>query len=233
MNIPITSELNVVDLVDEWLQRLRAEGRLEGTTINEYERVLRILVVPELGDTRVQELTAEPVNALLADLGQQGVNRQRKAKVILGAMLDTAVAYGALANNPVRGSISISRPAASHPALSPGEVANVQAAVRAWLSKQRPGPRSSGGMADIIEVMLATGARIGEVLAIRWRDIDLDVRTVEINATIKTESGKGTNRKVLSRSRTVGLPEYATLLQADGAARCPLTCSTPSSRPAT
>lgn len=212
MNIPITSELKLVDLVDEWLQRLRTEGRLEGSTINEYERVLRSLVVPELGDTRVHELTTEQINALLADLGQQSVNRQRKAKVILGAMLDTAVAYGALANNPVRGSLSISRPVASHPALSPGEVANVQAAVRGWLSKQRPGPRSSGDMADIIELMLATGARIGEVLALRWRDINLDARSIDISATIKTESGKGTYRKALSRTRTVELTEYATLL---------------------
>lgn len=153
--------------------------------------MLRSHIVPELGETRVHELTTRQVNALLADLGQQSVNRQRKAKVILGAMLDTAVTYGALATNPARGSLSISRPAASHPALSPGDVANVQAAVRAWLSKQRPGPRSSGDMADIIELMLATGARIGEVLALRWRDINLDARSIEINATIKTESGQG------------------------------------------
>ena len=67
-------------------------------------------------------------------------------------------------------------------------------------------------MADIIELMLATGARIGEVLALRWRDIDLDASTVEISATIKTESGKGTYRKALARPRTVDLPEYTTLL---------------------
>lgn len=64
-------------------------------------------------------------------------------------------------------------------------------------------------MADIIEVMLATGARIGEVLALRWRDVDLRARTLELNATIKTESGKGTYRKSLSRPRLVALPEFA------------------------
>ena len=67
-------------------------------------------------------------------------------------------------------------------------------------------------MADIIELMLATGARIGEVLALRWRDIDLDVRAVEINATIKTEPGIGTYQKTLSRPRTVALPERAALI---------------------
>ena len=37
MNTPITPHAQLADLVEEWLQRLRAEGRLEGTTINEYE----------------------------------------------------------------------------------------------------------------------------------------------------------------------------------------------------
>lgn len=212
MNAPIALDSTVVDLVDHWLQQLRVDGRLERTTINEYERVLRTLVVPELGHKRIDELTTERVNELLAELGQQSLNRQRKAKVILGAMLDFAIAYGALAYNPVRGSLSISRPTAAHHVLSPGEVANVQAAVREWLGKERPGPRSSGDMADIIEVMLATGARIGEVLALRWRDIDLYARTVEINGTIKTESGKGTYRKAISRPRTLELTESTTLL---------------------
>lgn len=212
MKIPITPDLKLTRLVDAWLQGLRAEGRLEGTTINEYERVLRTLVVPELGDSRLNELTTDQVNALLADLGQRSVNRQRKAKVIMGAMIDTAVADGALAANPVRESLSISRPPTSHQALSPREVDSVQAAVRAWLGKVRCGPRSSGDMADIIEVMLGTGARIGEVLALRWHDIDLDAGTVEINATIKTESAKGTYRKAITRPRKLELPDYTTLL---------------------
>ena len=29
-------------------------------------------------------------------------------------------------------------------------------------------------MADIIDLMLATGCRIGEILALRWIDLDLD-----------------------------------------------------------
>lgn len=60
--------------------------------------------------------------------------------------------------------------------------------------------------------MLATGARIGEVLALRWVDMDLGARVVEINATIKTESGIGTYRKLLSRPRLVTLPECAALV---------------------
>lgn len=212
MNFRITSQSTVATLVDFWLLRLRAEERLDRTTIDEYERVLRKLVVPRLGSGSIHELTTDRVNMVLAELGTQSLNRQRKAKVVTGAMLDTAVDHGALTVNPVRGSLSISRPAPDHRSLTYAELQALRAAVRAWLGKERSGPRSSGDIADIIEVMLAVGARIGEVLALRWADIDLGARIVELNATIKTESGVGTYRKPLPHRRMVALPEFAALV---------------------
>lgn len=209
MTASISAATTVGELVDHWLARLRTEGRLESTTINEYERVLRRLVVPDLGNSRLDELTTDRVNLVLADLGMQSVNRQRKAKVVTGAMLDVAVDAGVLPSNPVRGSLSISRPKPEARALTMGELDKVRTAVRAWIAADRPGPKSSADMADIIDLMLATGARIGEVLALRWSDIDLDARTVAINATIKTETGKGTYRKRLTSTRTADLPEFA------------------------
>jgi len=71
-------------------------------------------------------------------------------------------------------------------------------------------------MSDIIDLMLATGARIGEVLALRWADVALDADrpNLTINGTIKTEPGKGTYRKASPKSdssvRTVVLPDFAT-----------------------
>ena len=212
MNSPITSQSTVATLVDHWLRQLRAEERLDRTTINEHERVLRKLVVPSLGGITLHELTTVRINGVLTDLGAQSLNRQRKAKVVMGAMLDDAVVHGALSLNPVRGSLSISRPAPDNRSLTIAELEAVRAAVRAWLRKERSGPRSSGDIADIIEVMLAVGARLGEVLALRWADIELGLRIVEINATIKTESGVGTYRKPLPHPRMVALPEFAALV---------------------
>ena len=63
-------------------------------------------------------------------------------------------------------------------------------------------------MADIIDVMLGTGARIGEVLALRWRDVDFAAKRVKVTATIKTETGLGTYRKPLAVARTLELPEF-------------------------
>ena len=209
MSRPITTSTIVAELVDHWLHELRAEGRLENTTINEYERVLRKLVVPTLGGHRLAELTTDGINVVLSELGTQSVNRQRKAKVVTGAMLDTAVEVGALASNPVRGSMSVSRPKTETRTLTVSDLETARSAVRAWMAKDRPGPKTSHDLADIIELMLATGARIGEVLALRWSDVDFNARTVEVNATIKTETGKGTFRKPLAKVRVLDLSELA------------------------
>ena len=205
----VTPHTTFGGLVDIWLARLRSESRLEGTTINEYERVLRKLVVPSLGGVRVAELTTDDINDVLARLGARSINRQRKAKVVTGAMLDVAVAEGVLASNPVRGSLSVSRRKTPPRRLTLADVEAARIAVRAWMTEDRPGPKASGDLADIIDLMLGTGARIGEVLALRWRDVDLAAASVVINGTIKTETAKGTYRKTLETSRIVVLPAFA------------------------
>lgn len=205
----IDPKSTVAELVDFWLDHLGTEERLEATTINEYERILRKLLVPALGPFPLTDVTTSRINAVLVEIGTQSVNLQRKAKVVTGAMLDVAVDLGALPANPVRGAMSIRRPNTERPALTLDDLGRVHAAVQAWIGKDRPGPKSSSDMTDIIDLMLATGARIGEVLAIRWTDVDLDRGRVVINATIKTEPGRGTYRKPQAGGRAVRLPEFA------------------------
>ena len=208
MEMNIQAGTTVAELVDAWLRELRKSGHLENTTINEYERVLRRLVLPALGTARLNDLTTEHIDAVLAELSTRSVNRQRKAKVVTGAMLDAAVECGALSSNPARGSMSVSRPPAQTRRLTSSDLETVRTAVRAWASKKRSGPKGTGDMADIIDLMLGTGARIGEVLALRWSDVDLNAQRVQITATIKTETSLGTYRKPLAKARIIELPDF-------------------------
>lgn len=79
-------------------------------------------------------------------------------------------------------------------------------------------PRRQATCSDIIDLMLATGARIGEVLALRWADVALDADrpNLTVTGTIKTEPSKGTYRKASPKSdssvRTVVLPDFATAM---------------------
>jgi len=214
----LTAETRLIDLATEWISGLEAEGRIEQTTINEYRRVLDNLVLPSVGGLKLREATTGRLDRLLLRLRDQSVNRQRKAKVVLGAMLDLAVRHDAIPTNPARGTSRVHRPKQETKALRVEDLVEIRAAVRRWVNSDRPGPKATGDMADIIDLMLATGCRIGEVLALRWSDLDLDgdLPVLTVSGTIKTETGKGTYRKPTPKSdasrRTVVLPRFATEL---------------------
>ena len=214
----LTAETRLIDLATQWISGLEAEGRIEQTTINEYRRVLDNLVLPSVGGLKLREATTGRLDRLLLRLRDQSVNRQRKAKVVLGAMLDLAVRHDAIPTNPARGTSRVHRPKQETKALRVEDLVEIRAAVRRWVNSDRPGPKATGDMADIIDLMLATGCRIGEMLALRWSDLDLDgdLPMLTVSGTIKTETGKGTYRKPTPKSdasrRTVVLPRFATEL---------------------
>jgi integrase len=211
----ITADTTIAALAALWLKYLRDEGRIEATTINEYERVLTKVVIPELGGLRLREVTTSRLDLFLIRLRATSLSRQRKTKVVMGAMLGLAVRHDALALNPVQQTSRIHREKSETRSLTLEDLDTVRKALRAWTAKQRPGPKASSDMADIIDLMLATGARIGEILALRWADVALDATrpSLTINGTIKTEPGRGTYRKSSPKSdasvRTVVLPDFA------------------------
>lgn len=211
----ITADTTIARLARLWLAFLRDEGRIEATTINEYERVLTKVVIPELGGLRLREVSTSRLDLFLVRLRAVSASRQRKTKVVLSAMLGLAVRHDALALNPVQQTSRVHREKSETRSLSAQDLMTVREAVRAWSTEQRSGPKATTDMADIIDMMLATGARIGEILALRWVNITLDAPrpAATITGTIKTEPGKGTYRKASPKSdssvRTVALPAFA------------------------
>ena len=123
-------------------------------------------------------------------------------------MLDMAVRHDATAVNPVRSAARLHRAKQETRALHIEDLNAVRSAGQAWMHKDRPGPKPNSDMADIVDLMLASGCRIGEILALRWTDVDLgaDRPTLTVNGTIKTETGRGTYRKPRPSQTPVSAP---------------------------
>lgn len=101
-------------------------------------------------------------------------------------------------------------------ALSLEQVEAIRAAVRSW--RRAPGttgPPPDGQLEQIIEIMLGTSARVGEVLAIRKCDVDVtgSPTTVRICDTILSPTGRPTHRqrhpKTQRSTRVVSVPSFA------------------------
>lgn len=165
----MTADSPVPALVSYWLEDMDLEDRLSTTTRLLYERNMRTLVLPFFKDVTLREIGVARCDYFLKQLAKQSCNRARQARVVLRLAL--AVRHDVLPRNPMDHVSRFRRPVRASDIFSWDELK----AIRAW--EHRPikaGPRSGGQLGQIVEVILGTSARIGEVLAIRLGDLDLD-----------------------------------------------------------
>jgi integrase len=213
----INRETRINRLGELWIEEITAEERLAVQTLQRYEASLKNAINPELGNLRIRECTVGRIDKVLRTIAKDHPSAAKGAKVVLRQMLALAVRHGALATNPVRDTSQIRKPHKPVRALDSEQLDVVRAAIRTW---QQPipgksGPRHTGDLADLIDLLLATGARIGELLALRWADIDLtaDRPTLKICGTLVFVKGQGFIRQDWPKSnagyRTLILPRFA------------------------
>lgn len=168
--------------VEQWLEEVKRTER--GTTYDRYRcRMSRIL--PALGKLRLGEVGTGTcdrfLTSLLVDVGlvPSTVRGYRSA---LSGIMGYAVRMGALTRNPVHDVAEIRGKGKKSRALTPAERVDLLAKLDGDpLAVQRDLP-------SLIRYMLGSGARIGEVLALRWGDVDLDLGTVVHGATLVRET---------------------------------------------
>lgn len=204
------------DLVTYWLEDIDLEGRISRTTRNLYERNMRTLVAPAFDHLTLREIGVARCDKFIKQLAKLSYNRAKQARVVLRLALELAVRHEVLPRNPMDHVSRLYREPHVPDALTAPEVNVIRAAIAQWESAvdHTSGPKPDGQLGAIVEVMLGTSARIGEVLAIRRRDIDITspVPSIRIAGTIVSRSGEPTFRqdhpKTARSSRVVALPTF-------------------------
>lgn len=194
-----------------WLDRVRRmvkEGRRSPATLDVYERYLRVHVLPGLGSLRLRELTTPLLDRFVMDLSdRKGTAVARTCRTIVSGVMGLAVRYGALTSNPVRDIDRVESRARREPRALTAAERDV------WFHKLAADERSvETDVVDLTLVLLATGLRIGEVLALRWSEIDLNDGVVSVTSTIIRVRGQGLLRKptkTRSGQRQLILPAWA------------------------
>ncbi|HYN96667.1 MAG TPA: site-specific integrase [Pilimelia sp.] len=214
----VTRDTHVRTLANLWIEEITAEERVSLQTISRYEISIRVSIVPALGELRIREAGAGRLDKFLREIATDRPAAAKGAKVVLGQMFALAVRRGALTANPVRDTGRLRGPRRRKVRALDGEqLDGVRAAIRKWQEPTagKSGPRPTGDLGDIVDLMLATGARIGEILATRWEDVDPagERPTLTISGTIVYLKGKGFFRQEWTKSdagyRTVVLPRFA------------------------
>lgn len=151
------------------------------TTLQLYERNMRTLVMPAIGNLPLREIGVARCDQLLKQLNKRSYSRAKHARVALRVAFGLAVRHEVLPRNPMDHVARLTRQTSTPDALTPVEVTAIRAAIAVWeAGRAISGPKPDGQLGAIVEVMLGTSARIGEVLAIRRREVDITSAVLSI-----------------------------------------------------
>ncbi len=166
----------------EWLPLMR--GRLKPSTWDSYRRNMLLHVLPTLGSQPIADLTARELNALYGMLLEAGrcngagglsVSTVRYIHVIIHGALADAVDLDLIAENPAT---KAKPPRATSGARHEMSVWNADELQRFLASLEHEPLYAAFRLAAL------TGMRRGEVLGLRWGDLDLDRGQVVIRHTL-------------------------------------------------
>lgn len=205
----ITSRTTVANLADAWLT---ADHTWRPGTREQHRRAVENHIKPQLGGVRLYEIRTSRIDRVISDVRRDnGVGAAESVKKALSGMFKMAVLNDAMQANPALGTSALVKPRRSPRALTLEEETELRDLLR---SSTRATEGSNGlDLADLVEFMLATGARIGETCAARTASLDLEAGTWEINATVVRERGVGLYiqewPKTAAGWRRIALPPYA------------------------
>jgi integrase len=208
----VTPETRFGKVADLWLKEVERAvdaGTRSPGTLDTYRSILRRHVRPALAALRVREVDTPVVDRVLEAIKSRSVSGARTSKIVISGVMRLAARHGAVTVNPVREVARIE----SEPRQRPRSLTADER--DQWLDAVRKHERAKvWDLPDLSLMMLATGCRIGEGLAIGWTEVDLDEATVDVCWRLVRRTGVGLLRLASTKSgrrgeRLVPLPSWA------------------------
>lgn len=208
-NVPNMTR-TVADYLTWWVAEV-APVRVKPTTVAQYRYVVEHHLVPRLGRHKLGALTPADVQVMIGDLIAEGKSPHTVRQVV--GVLSGAIRYAmrtGLVGRNVCSLVDLPRvaPRTDDDTLTPEEVRRLLAVAKG--DRWEP----------FLVLALGYGFRQGELLALRWADVNLDgsTATVRVSATLKWPAGGGwvlTDPKTAGSLRVIELdPATASILKA-------------------
>lgn len=139
-----------------------------------YQYVIETHLNPAFGDMQLRMISRDAVQSFLMSKTRSGLSWKtvKHVRTVFGTILEAAVCQDLLPNNPVRRTRMARRgPVKEKPAIAPETLQRL-------LDKLEEPSRS------IASLLVMTGLRIGELLALRWQDVDFERGYVTVRQTV-------------------------------------------------
>ena len=191
----ISEDTKLKDLIKRWFE-VKAPV---GGTKTLYSWVIEHKINPAIGELRLGEASTRRLDRFL---GEQTPANAKLVRTILNQSFADAVRLGALQRNPAEFTRHVSTQRRKVTAMSASDLAQMRVLCQAWDQTH------TTSLDALLVILMATGVRTGELLALRWEDVDLDAGEIRVTGTMK-----GSHRqpwpKSESSKRVLKLPKTA------------------------
>lgn len=187
--------------LEYWLENVCKPPALRLSTYVKYSKLIHSYIMPELGQIRLQKLTPQRVQAFYRKRSEKLAPKTvHSIHGVLHKALDDAVRWNLLARNVCD---LVKPPKIVKPEIHPLTMEQA----RTLLETAR-GQR----LEDLIIVALTTGVRRGEILGLKWIDVDFENSSLQIRRTLDYIAKYGgyieTEPKTATGRRKITLPNF-------------------------
>jgi integrase len=167
------------DFLEHWLKSYTSSVR--PNTFRSYAGVIQHHIIPALGKIKLKDLRIDQIQNFYIMETENGTSPKMVQYIhsVLRRSLNFAVRWGLLVRNPAIGAI--------RPKLSRKEMRTLDGdQVRAFLSAAK-GTRNEA----LFWVAVSTGLREGEILGLKWSDLDWKTKRLQVKRQVQRLSGGG------------------------------------------
>lgn len=190
-NLPIPSErLTVERFFTDWLETLKP--RVKSGTLERYEVDVRLRVIPNLGKRKLVSLSAADLQLLYSQCLESGLSPTsvRNLHRVISAALTQAVKWSMVVRNVAS--------LASAPKANKKEMAVLNREQASHFLEVAKGHR----LEALFSLAITSGMRQGELLALKWKDVDLEAGSLQVRTTLRrTKDGFVFSEPKTARSR--------------------------------
>jgi integrase len=160
----------------------RRRKNVSQRTAERYTELLRHHVIPKLGKRPLQQLQATEIDQLYGELGEcMSPRTAHHVHSVLGACLGTAARTRRIVRNPMLELVKVPSPGeATHGSVLDAE--ELEALIQAF---------KGSALFPIVATACRTGARRGEILALRVSDLDPVAKTLTIARSVEETNRNG------------------------------------------
>lgn len=198
-----STSITVAEWADRWFTAYKKNEGISYGSIKNYEGYIKNHIKPSvLGLIKIKDVTPEDIKLFYADKQHLSKSALGYLKIIICNTFDTAIDNGFRTTDPARKLKHPTKQEAEVEAFSKTEVDKIFKCAE----------KSPFGYAVLI--LLYTGMRSGELMALKWSDVDLKNDIINVKHSVSRQQGHygiGTTKNKKDRNIAI-VPELKTIL---------------------